>query len=98
MLFIVCFQTNLLLDEIWQEAAAIPFAALTAWRALRSTAQIKKGQKVLVMGGGGAVGLSAIQLARSAECYVACTCGKQSMERVKEAGAEEAIDYTTPVT
>jgi NADPH:quinone reductase-like Zn-dependent oxidoreductase len=55
-------------------------------------------QKVLVMGGGGAVGLSAIQLARSAECYVACTCGKQSMERVKEAGAEEAIDYTTPVT
>jgi NADPH:quinone reductase-like Zn-dependent oxidoreductase len=50
------------------------------------------------MGGGGAVGLSAIQLARSAECYVACTCGKRSMERVKEAGAEEAIDYTTPVT
>jgi NADPH:quinone reductase-like Zn-dependent oxidoreductase len=48
------------------------------------------------MGGGGAVGLSAIQLARSAECYVACTCGKRSMERVKEAGAEEAIDYTTP--
>jgi NADPH:quinone reductase-like Zn-dependent oxidoreductase len=96
VLCIFCFQTNLLLDEIWQEAAAIPFAALTAWRALRSTAQIKKGQKVLVMGGGGAVGLSAIQLARSAECYVACTCGKRSMERVKEAGAEEAIDYTTP--
>ncbi|CAK9274037.1 unnamed protein product, partial [Sphagnum jensenii] len=78
------------------EAAAIPFAALTAWRALRSTAQIKKGERILVMGGGGAVGLTAIQLAKSTECYVACTCGKRSMELVKEAGAMEVIDYTTP--
>ncbi|CAK9227462.1 unnamed protein product [Sphagnum troendelagicum] len=78
------------------EAAAIPFAALTAWRALRGTAQIKKGQRILVMGGGGAVGLTAIQLAKSTECYVACTCGKRSMELVKEAGAMEVIDYTTP--
>jgi len=37
-------------------------------------------------------------LAQSIECYVACTCGKRSMERVKEAGAMEVIDYTTPVT
>jgi len=55
-------------------------------------------QRILVMGGGGAVGLTAIQLAQSIECYVACTCGKRSMERVKEAGAMEVIDYTTPVT
>ncbi|KAG0614777.1 hypothetical protein M758_6G202600 [Ceratodon purpureus] len=78
------------------EAAAIPFASLTAWRALRSTAKIKKGQKVLIMGGGGAVGLAGISLAKAAGCYVACTCGKRSMEKVKEAGAEEAVDYTAP--
>ncbi|XP_024394923.1 uncharacterized protein [Physcomitrium patens] len=78
------------------DAAAIPFASLTAWRALRSTAKIQKGQKVLIMGGGGAVGLAAIALAKAAGCYVACTCGKRSMEKVKEAGAEEAVDYTSP--
>lgn len=76
------------------EAAAIPFAALTAWRALKGTAEIKAGEKVLVLGGGGAVGLSAIQLAKAAGCQVTCTCGKQSMDRVVEAGAEQAVDYT----
>ncbi|KAE8681093.1 RNA exonuclease 4-like [Hibiscus syriacus] len=38
------------------EASAIPFAALTAWRALKSTARISEGQRLLVIGGGGAVG------------------------------------------
>ncbi|KAG0626048.1 hypothetical protein M758_2G098600 [Ceratodon purpureus] len=78
------------------DAAAIPFASLTAWRALRSTANIQKGQKVLIMGGGGAVGLAAIYIAKAAGCYVACTCGKRSIEKVKEAGAEEAVDYASP--
>lgn len=55
-------------------------------------------QLVLIMGGGGAVGLAAIALAKAAGCYVACTCGKRSMEKVKEAGAEEALDYTSPVS
>jgi len=50
------------------------------------------------MGGGGAVGLAGISLAKAAGCYVSCTCGKRSMEKVKEAGAEEAVDYTSPVS
>lgn len=50
------------------------------------------------MGGGGAVGLAAIYLAKAAGCYVVCTCGKKSMEKVKEAGAEEAVDYASPVS
>ncbi|KAF9608710.1 hypothetical protein IFM89_010842 [Coptis chinensis] len=76
------------------EASAIPFAALTAWRALKSTARIAEGQRLLVLGGGGAVGLSAIQLAAAAGCHVATTCGGRSVNRVLEAGAEQAIDYT----
>ncbi|KAJ7565465.1 hypothetical protein O6H91_02G062200 [Diphasiastrum complanatum] len=76
-------------------AAAIPFAALTAWRALHSMAQIRPGQRVLVMGGGGAVGLAAIYLSRALGCQVSCTCGKRSIDLVKEAGADETIDYTS---
>ncbi|MCO5580008.1 hypothetical protein L7F22_033874 [Adiantum nelumboides] len=77
------------------EAAAIPFAALTAWRALKGTAEIKEGQRVLVLGGGGAVGLAAIQLAKASGCQVTCTCGKRSMDRAVEAGAEHTVDYTS---
>ncbi|KAJ0971149.1 hypothetical protein J5N97_019108 [Dioscorea zingiberensis] len=77
------------------EASAIPFAALTAWRALMSTARINEGQRILVIGGGGAVGLAAIQLAAAAGCNVSTTCGSQSIERVLSVGAEQAIDYTT---
>ncbi|XP_068666292.1 uncharacterized protein [Aristolochia californica] len=77
------------------EASAIPFAALTAWRALRSTARITEGQKVLVLGGGGAVGLSAIQISVAAGCRVSTTCGDQSIKRSLELGAEQAIDYTS---
>ncbi|KAL7129495.1 hypothetical protein ABFS83_13G070300 [Erythranthe nasuta] len=77
------------------EASAIPFAALTAWRALRSTANIKPGQRVLVLGGGGAVGFSAIQLAVAVGCHVSTTCGGESTGRMVAAGAEQAVDYTT---
>ncbi|KAL0406765.1 UNVERIFIED_CONTAM: Reticulon-4-interacting protein 1, mitochondrial [Sesamum latifolium] len=77
------------------EASAIPFAALTAWRALRSTARIKQGQRVLVVGGGGAVGFSAIQLAVAVGCHVSTTCGDESIDRILAAGAEQAVDYTS---
>ncbi|KAI8006094.1 hypothetical protein LOK49_LG07G03108 [Camellia lanceoleosa] len=77
------------------EASAIPFAALTAWRALKSTARITQGQRVLVVGGGGAVGFAAIQLAVAAECHVSTTCGSGSIDRAMAAGAEQAVDYTT---
>jgi len=80
------------------EASAIPFAALTAWRALHGTARISEGQRVLVIGGGGAVGLAAVQLAVTAGCGVSATCGAQSIERVRGAGAEQAIDYTAEDT
>ncbi|XP_074311125.1 uncharacterized protein LOC141646996 [Silene latifolia] len=75
------------------DACAIPFAALTAWRALRSTARITSGQRVLIIGGGGAVGFSAIQLSVAVGCHVTTTVGRVTIERVLAAGAEKAIDY-----
>lgn len=78
------------------DAAAVPFASLTAWRALADTAKVKKGQRVLVMGGGGAVGLAAIQLAGSLGCHVATSCGDSSMEKVRQAGAMQAVHYASP--
>ncbi|CAI0440949.1 unnamed protein product, partial [Linum tenue] len=76
------------------EASAIPFAALTAWRALKSTARIAEGQRLLVIGGGGAVGFAAIQLGVAAGCYVTTTCGGNSVARMLESGVEQAVDYT----
>ncbi|XP_073107353.1 uncharacterized protein [Elaeis guineensis] len=72
------------LSHLEMEASAIPFAALTAWRALKSTARITK--QLLVLGGGGAVGLAA-------GCSVSTTCGSKSIDRVLEVGAEQAVDY-----
>ncbi|XP_043804793.1 reticulon-4-interacting protein 1 homolog, mitochondrial isoform X4 [Manihot esculenta] len=50
-------------------------------------------QRLLVVGGGGAVGFAAIQLGVAAGCHVATTCGSQSIDRVLKAGAEQAVDY-----
>ena len=50
-----------------------------------------------MLGGGGAVGLAAIQLSAAAGCIVTTTCGSQSIERVLAFGAEQAIDYMTEV-
>ncbi|CAN8259305.1 unnamed protein product [Cochlearia groenlandica] len=77
------------------EASAIPFAALTAWRALKSNARITEGQRVLVFGGGGAVGFAAIQLAIASGCHVTASCVGQTKDRILAAGAEQAVDYTS---
>ena len=50
-----------------------------------------------MVGGGGAVGLSAIQLAVAAGCHVSTTCGGESIDRVLAAGAEDAVDYNMEV-
>ncbi len=50
-----------------------------------------------MIGGGGAVGLAAVQLAVAAGCSVSATCGTKSIEQVLAAGAEKAIDYTAEV-
>ncbi|XP_022719104.1 reticulon-4-interacting protein 1 homolog, mitochondrial-like isoform X2 [Durio zibethinus] len=80
--------------QLLVEASAIPLAALTAWRALKSTARIIEGQRLLVIGGGGAVCFAAIQLAIAAGCHFTTTCGNRSINSVMAAGVDQAIDFT----
>ncbi|KAH7528280.1 hypothetical protein FEM48_Zijuj05G0055700 [Ziziphus jujuba var. spinosa] len=73
------------------EACAIPFAAATARNALES---VGKGDRVLVLGGGGSVGFAAIQLAVASGCHVTATSGSHGIDRILAAGAEQAVDHT----
>lgn len=76
-----------------EEAAAVPLVGLTAWQTLIETAQLKKGQKVLIHAGSGGVGTFAIQLAKHIGATVATTTSTKNVELVKKLGADIVIDY-----
>jgi NADPH:quinone reductase-like Zn-dependent oxidoreductase len=75
------------------EAAALPSVGLTAWQALFDEAALTAGQRVLVVGAGGAVGGYTIQLAKRAGAHVVATASPRSRAAVETAGADEVIDY-----
>jgi NADPH:quinone reductase-like Zn-dependent oxidoreductase len=74
-------------------AAAVPLAALTAWRALFDTAKLQSGQTVLVHAGAGGVGHFAVQLAKAKGAKVIATASKDKLSFVSDLGAERVIDY-----
>ncbi|MGN6425729.1 MAG: NADP-dependent oxidoreductase [Leifsonia sp.] len=76
------------------DAAALPSVALTAWQALFDDAGLREGQRVLVVGAGGAVGGYAVQLAAHAGAHVIATASPRSAASVAAAGAEQVIDHT----
>lgn len=77
----------------YEEAASVPIGALTAWQGLFERARLQSGEKVLVHGGAGAVGVFAIQLARWRGARVTTTASAQNLDFVLGLGAERAIDY-----
>jgi len=75
------------------EAAALPIASLTAWQALFDTANLKKGEKVLIHAAAGGVGSYAVQFAKRAGAYVIGTASAEHTAFVRQLGADEVIDY-----
>jgi NADPH:quinone reductase-like Zn-dependent oxidoreductase len=77
------------------DAAALPSVGLTAWQSLFEHADLRPGQRLLVLGAGGAVGGYAVQLGKRAGAHVIATASPRSISRVRSAGADEIIDHTT---
>ena len=77
-----------------EEAGAVPDVACTAYSALVDKVSIEKGQKVLIYGASGGVGIYAIQLARLFTSEVTAVCSTDKVNQAKELGAKEVIDYT----
>ena len=78
----------------FEEAAAVPLAAETAWQALFDTAKLSAGQTVLIHGGSGGVGSFAIQIAKARGAKVFATASTPNQDLLKQLGADVAIDYT----
>ncbi|MFI5138800.1 MAG: zinc-binding dehydrogenase [Sphingobacteriales bacterium] len=81
----------------WEQAAALPLAGLTAYRALFTKGRASKGDKVLIVGVGAGTGSFALQWALATGCEVFVTSGSaEKIERAKQLGATAGVNYKSP--
>jgi len=81
-------------DLTFEQAAAIPTAAITALKGLRDVGKLQPGQKVLINGASGGVGTFALQIAKALGAEVTGVCSPRNVDMVRSLGADDVVDYT----
>jgi len=95
----VCASASLLAPKpanlSFEQAATVPVSGVAALQAVRDRAQVRAGQKVLVIGASGGVGTFALQIAKSFGAEVTGVCSTAKVDMVRALGADSVVDYTT---
>ena len=77
----------------FDQAAALPIGGVTAYYGMNHSLKLQPGQKILIQGGAGGVGLFAVQIAKAFGAYVATTASENHRELLESLGADQVIDY-----